>query len=125
MFGKFLRPAPHLVYRGVVGFDRLWKRGKSRGAGLEGTTAFQGIRFICNPTASDRLTVQTIALVVVHRHDRRIDGNLVEIRTAQAGDLCVYVRMNATVQQRIITEVDAWHDMRGAKSHLLGLGEEI
>ena len=48
-----------------------------------------------------------------------------EIRAAQACDLCIDIGMNATVQQRVIAEVDSRHDVGGAKGDLLRFGEEI
>ena len=85
VFGELLWLAAHLVDWAVVGLDRLRERGKSCGARLEGTSAAEGIGFIGNPAASDRLAMKTIALIVVHRHDGGIDGNLVEIRHRLSG----------------------------------------
>jgi hypothetical protein len=69
--------------------------------------------------------VHPVALVVVHRRQRRVDRDLVEVRAAQARDLRVQVGVDAPCQQRVVAEVDARHDVRGAEGHLLGLGEEV
>ena len=52
-------------------------------------------------------------------------GNLVEVRAAQARDLRVDVGMDAPGEQRIVREVDARDDVRGAEGDLLGFGEEV
>ena len=69
--------------------------------------------------------MHAVALVVVHLRDRRVDRDLVEVRPAQPRDLRVDVGVDAAGQQRIVGEVDARHDVRGAERHLLGLGEEV
>ena len=43
----------------------------------------------------DRLAVHAVALVVVHRRDRRVDRDLVEVRAAEPRDLRVDVRVDA------------------------------
>jgi hypothetical protein len=48
-----------------------------------------------------------------------------KVRAAQPRDLRVEVGMEAAGQQRIVAEVDAGHDVRGAEGDLLGLGEEV
>ena len=73
----------------------------------------------------DRLPMHAVALVVVHLRDRRVDRNLVEVRAAEPRDLRVDVGVDAARQQRIVGEVDAGHDVRGAERDLLGLGEEV
>ena len=75
--------------------------------------------------AVDRLPVHAVALVVVHLRDRRVDRDLVEVRPAEPRDLRVDVGVDAPGEQRIVGEVDAGHDVRGAERHLLGLGEEV
>ena len=56
---------------------------------------------------------------------RRVDRDLVEVRPAEPRDLRVDVGMDAAGEQRIVREVDAGHDVRGAERDLLGLGEEV
>ena len=54
-----------------------------------------------------------------------IDGQLVEIRAAQPQQLRIKVGEQPALQQRIIGEVDAGHDVGGTERHLLGLREQI
>ncbi len=72
-----------------------------------------------------RLAVQAVALVVLHRRQRRVDRDLVEIGAAEPGELRIHVGVDAAGKQGIVGEVDAGNDMRGAERDLLGLGEEI
>ena len=69
--------------------------------------------------------MHAVALVVVHLRDRRIDRDLVEVRAAEPRDLRVDVGVDAAGEQRIVAEVDARDDVRGAERDLLGLGEEV
>ena len=73
MLGELLRLAAHLVDRRIVGLDRLRKGHESFRAGLERAAAAERIRLIGNPSAGDGLAVHAVALVVVHRRERRID----------------------------------------------------
>ncbi len=56
---------------------------------------------------------------------RRVDRQLREVRAAQPLQLRVEVREVAALQQRVVGEVDAGHDVLRAERHLLGLGEEV
>ncbi len=69
--------------------------------------------------------VEGIARVVVDLRNRRVDRELVEVGPAEAQELRVLIREEPALQQRIIREVDAGHDVRGAERDLLGLGEEV
>jgi hypothetical protein len=73
----------------------------------------------------DRLAMHPVALVVMDLRDRRVDGDLMEIGSAQPGDLRVHVRMDASREQRVVAEVDTRHDVRRAEGHLLGFGKEV
>ncbi len=66
-----------------------------------------------------------VALVVVDRRHRLVDRNLVEVRAAEPAQLRVGVREQPALQQRIVGEVDARHDVPRMERHLLGLGEEV
>ena len=48
-----------------------------------------------------------------------------EVRPAQAEQLGVGVGKQPALQQRIVGEVDARHDVAGMERRLLGLGEEV
>ena len=66
-----------------------------------------------------------VALVVVDRRERAVDRELGEVRAADAAELGVDVGEQAALQQRIVGEVDAGHDVAGMERDLLGLGEEV
>ena len=52
-------------------------------------------------------------------------GNLVEVGAAQALELGILIGEEPALQQRIVGEVDARHDIGRAEGDLLGFGEEI
>ena len=72
------------------------------------------------------MTVRAIAvaLIIVHRIERPVDRQLGEIRSDPA-KLGVDVGEQSPLQQRIVGEVDAGHDVAGVKGDLLGLGEIV
>ena len=49
----------------------------------------------------------------------------VEVRTAQAEELRIAVREQPTLQERIVREVDAGHDVADVERDLLGLVEDV
>ena len=73
----------------------------------------------------DRLPHIAITLMVVHGRYRPVDRNLVEVRATQANQLRIGIGEQTTLQQRIIGEVDAGHNVAGVKGHLLGLGKKV
>ena len=66
-----------------------------------------------------------VALEVLHRAARLVDRDLVEVRAAQPLQLGVEIGEVTALQQRIVGEVDARHDVCGAERHLLGLREDV
>ena len=48
-----------------------------------------------------------------------------EVRTAKANQLRIGIREQASLQQRIIGEIDAGHNVAGVKRDLLRFGEEV
>ena len=54
-----------------------------------------------------------------------VDGDLVEVGSAQADELGVRVREEPALEQRIVGEVDAGHEVPGVEGDLLRLGEEV
>src|SRR6185436_1096743 len=81
VIGETLGLAADLV---IVLLTRFRKRHEAGRSGLERTAATQRIGLVRDPAAMDRLTMHAVALVVVNLRDRRVDGNLVEVGTAQA-----------------------------------------
>src|SRR5688500_8587911 len=82
--------------------NRFREGRRTRSTRLERTTAPERIWLIRNAAAIDRLSVHSIALVIVHLRNRRIDRDLVKVRTSQTRDLGVNVRMDSASQQRIV-----------------------
>ena len=80
VIGEPLGFAADLVVALLAGFR---KRDEACRAGLERTAATQRIGLVRDPAAVDRLTMHAVTLVVVNLRDRRVDGNLVEVGTAQ------------------------------------------
>ncbi len=66
-----------------------------------------------------------VALVVVERTQRTVDRDFVEVRPTETQQLGVGVGEQPALQQRIVGEVDARHDMADVEGGLLGLGEEV
>ena len=56
---------------------------------------------------------------------RRVDRQVGEVRAAEPLQLRVQIGEVAPLQQRVVGEVDAGHDVLRAERHLLGLGEEV
>src|SRR5690554_5270307 len=69
--------------------------------------------------------MKPVPLIIGHRADAPVDGNLVKVRPPKAYQLCIGVRKQASLQQRIVTEIDSRHHVTRVKCHLLGLREEI
>ena len=66
-----------------------------------------------------------IALVVVERAHRLVDGNLVEVRPTKTQHLGIQIGEQTPLQQRVIGEVDPRHDVGRIEGDLLGLGEVV
>ena len=66
-----------------------------------------------------------VLLEVGDRPLRRVDRDVREVRAAEPLELRVEVGEVAALQQRIVGEVDARHDVLRAERDLLGLGEEV
>ncbi|MNJ59321.1 hypothetical protein D3C77_550020 [compost metagenome] len=73
----------------------------------------------------DRLAGISVPLIVVERADWPVDRQLVEVRPAKADELRIGIGEQPALQQRVIGEVDPWHDMPWMEGHLLCLGEYI
>ena len=92
---------------------------------LHGAAAAARVGLIVHRPDIDGVALVAVALGVVDRAGRAIDGDLVEVGAAEARELGVEVREQAALQQRVLREVDARHDVGGAERDLLGLGEEV
>ena len=67
----------------------------------------------------------TVLLIVTERALRCVDGQLDEIRATEPLQLRIEIREVAALQQRIVAEVDAGHDVVRAECDLLRLGEDV
>ncbi len=66
-----------------------------------------------------------VLLEMVKRALGRVNRNMREIRAAQPFDLGIEIGKVTALQQRIVAEVDARHNVIGAERDLFGLREEI
>jgi hypothetical protein len=69
--------------------------------------------------------VHAVAEHVVDRGVWPVDGKLREVRAAEAGELRVEVGEQPCLQQRVIADLDAGHEVPGVEGDLLGLGEVV
>ena len=87
--------------------------------------AVERVRAVWRHPAVDGVLVEAVAEHVVDRTVGAVDGDLAEVRPAQAGDLGVDVGEQPHLQQRVVRDVDAGHQVAGVEHHLLHLGEEV
>src|ERR1039457_4787905 len=85
----------------------------------------QGAGLIRNTARRLRHLHVSIALMISKRTLGRVDRDLVEIGRTQARKLRVEIGKKTALQQRIIREIDAWHDMSRTVSNLFGFSKEI
>ncbi len=93
--------------------------------GEEGAAAAQRVGEVVGTPRVDGLPVEAVLVEVVDGRERTVDGNLGEVRPAQPRELGVLVGEVARLEERVVREVDARHDVRGAEGHLLRLREEV
>src|SRR6478672_2577391 len=92
---------------------------------LHRTSATKRIRLVTNAAPIDCLTHVAVTLGVVNSGYRTIDRNLVRVRSAQTYQLRIGVREQTTLEERIIGDIDAGHDVAGVKRDLLRFGEKV
>ena len=92
---------------------------------LAGVSVTQRVRMVACLTLIDRLAHMAITLVVMHRHYRTVNGYLVEVGTSEADELCIGIREEPALHQRVVRKVDARYDVSDLVSYLLRLREEI
>ena len=93
--------------------------------GFLGPAVVDGVGLVVGAALVDRLAMEGVALVVVERAQRAVDRDLVEVRPTETQQLGVGVGEQPALQQRVVGEVDARHDMADVEGGLLGLGEEV
>ena len=77
-----------------------------------------------DPVVNGRL-VHTVAEHVIDRAVGTVDGQLREIRSSETGQLCVEIGKEAGLHERIIGDLDPWHEIAGVESDLLGFREIV
>ena len=95
------------------------------GAGEERAAAVERVRPVRRDAAVDGVLVEAVAEHVVDRRVRPVDRDLVEVRPAEPGQLGVEVGEQPRLQQRVVGDVDAGHQVADVEGDLLGLGEEV
>ena len=122
MIGETLRPDPLL---GTV-LDR-GDTDETLGRVFARTTLFgaPAIGLVIGPTLGIAHRHMPVLLEMGHRAFGRIDGDMRKVGAAQPLELRIEIGEIATLQQRIIAEVDARRHILGAESDLLGFGKEI
>ena len=93
--------------------------------GDEGAPAVERVGPVGGHTRVHGGLVHAVAQHVVDRRVRAVDGQLVEVRPAQPGELGVDVREQPHLEQRVVGDVDAGHQVAHVEGDLLGLGEEV
>nr|BFE77947.1 hypothetical protein GCM10020093_005480 [Planobispora longispora] len=80
---------------------------------------------VARPAPRDDHLVVAVAVVVAHLGQRPVDRDLREVRPAEPDELGVEIGEEPRLQQRVVGEVDAGHDVADVEGDLLGLGEEV
>jgi hypothetical protein len=73
----------------------------------------------------DHVLPVTIPVVIVNRHSRLIDGELLKVGTSVTVDLCVEVREDAALEQRVFAKVDTADNVPRLEHDLLSLGKIV
>ena len=84
-----------------------------------------GVRLIVRRVGINILTVHPVALEVVVRAGWAVDRNFVEVRPAKTADLRIGIGEQASLQERIVGEVQPRHDMPRVERGLLVFGKEV
>ncbi len=87
--------------------------------------AAEGVGLVLGAADRDLLLLDAVVLVVVDGDDRAVDGDVREIRAAEAEELGVEVREEPGLQERIVGKIDAWDHVGHHEGDLLCLGEEV
>src|SRR5690606_16884074 len=97
-----IEPAPHRRFRCFLG-----------------PASVNGIGFVTGTPLVDRLAMKGITLVVVEGTYRTVDRNFIKIRSAQTQQLCIGIREQPALQQRIVSEVDTGNNVADMEGGLL------
>ncbi|CPU49242.1 Uncharacterised protein [Mycobacteroides abscessus] len=102
---------------GVVAEDIFMCQGR--------TAAAEGVLEIAGLALWDVMLREAVLLVVVYLGDRSVDGQLCEVRTAQADQLCIQVGEVTKLKQRVVGEIDSRHHVGRVECDLFCLGKEV
>src|SRR6185503_15669758 len=94
-------------------------------AGLKRTTATQTIRVIACLPAIDCLSHEPVAIVVVNRRHRAVDGNFVKVRPAKSRQLRIEIGKQTSLKQWIVGEVNSRNDVADVKGDLFSFCKEV
>lgn len=89
-----------------------------------GRTGVEAVGPVVHRSLGDLVPHLAVAVVVHDGADRAVDRQLFPV-DSQPRDLGVEVGEVAALEERVVGEVDAGHDVAGAEGDLLGLGEEL
>ncbi|MNJ65354.1 hypothetical protein D3C77_613630 [compost metagenome] len=73
----------------------------------------------------NRLPPIAVPLIVVERAHRPVNRQLMKIRSPKPDQLRIRIGEQAALQQRIIGEINPWHDMPWMEGHLLRLRKYV
>src|SRR5690606_28924661 len=96
-----------------------------RHGSLVGATATKRVREIAHAAFVDLLPVITIALIVVHWRDRAIDWYFMKIGSAKTNKVCIGVRKQSSLQQRVVREIDSRYYMSRVERDLFCFGKKV
>ena len=94
-------------------------------AGHERAATVERVGSVRRHTTVDGGLVHAVAQHVVDRRVRAVDRQLVEVRSAEPRQLGVDVGEEPHLEQRVVGDVDAGHEVADVEGDLLGLGEEV
>jgi len=95
------------------------------GGGRERAAAVEGVGVVGGYPGVHGVLVVAVAEHVVDGGVRPVDGDLLEVRATESGQLGVEVGEQPGLQQRVVGDVDPRHEVAGMEGHLLSLGEVV
>ena len=88
-------------------------------------TVLQRVAEIGGRALVDRHAVHAVTLIVVDRGDRPVDGQFVEVGSAQPRQLRVEIGKQPALQHRVVAQLYPRHEIGGTERDLLRLGKEV
>src|SRR5688500_5316279 len=122
MVEEFLASCPHF---GSLEAFRVTDKSADVSFGLHGATPGQGVRLIANLALIDGVPHVTVPLVIMDRGNWTVNGNFMEVWTAEAKQLGVGIGKQPSLQQRIVGKIDTRDHMAWMKGHLFRFREKV